>query len=78
MLISVRAYATRLADLRAFAPSALMAISYSETMRAFGALPYPELTSDAEYMLKPWAVQRQQEVPRSQGPGYLLVHVEAI
>jgi len=33
-----------------------MAISYSETMRSFGALPYPELTSDAEYMLKLWAV----------------------
>ena len=52
--ISVRASAPRLAHRRAFAPSALMAISYSETMRAFGALPSPESTSESEYMLKPW------------------------
>ena len=48
MLIVVRASATRLADLRAFAPSALMATSYPESMRAFGALVESEAGAEAE------------------------------
>ena len=53
VLMSVRAYLCACiclapAHRRAFAPSALMATSYSELMRAFGALPESRVEADAD------------------------------